>query len=181
MTRSPDPRIDHHRNGRLLDDDRDLGTRLDSPVAPDGGAERHDGRRSRFLKALGQHGVGVNVGKDREPLGYQKLGGLEGLNRIGEEVARVGMNLELHPLGEPGGLGEAGKSDGLLGGVGTAGVGEEQVFLRVDELEDVGKGIPLAAQIGPTERHGDDLRSARRKGLAHHLAGGKFSSPQEEP
>ena len=91
------------------------------------------------------------------------------------------MDLELHPLGKTGGLGKPGKPDGLLGGVGPAGVGEEEVFRRVDELEDVGKGISLAAQIGPTERHGDDLRAAGRQGLAHHLAGGEFPGSQEEP
>ena len=181
MTRRADSCINDDGDGGLFDDDRDLGAGLEAAIAPDRRAEGHDGRRAGFLKPLGQHGVGIDVGKDGESLRGEDLGRLERLDRIGKKIAGIGMDLEFHPLGESGGDGETGQADGLLGGVGSAGVGEEEILLRIDEFENVGEGILATAQIGSTKGDRDDLGATRRKGLAHHLPGRKFPGTQEEP
>ena len=55
------------------------------------------------------------------------------------------MDFEFHPLRQSGGGGEAGEAHGFLGVHRAAGVGEQQVFFRIDEFEDVGEGIALSA------------------------------------
>ena len=67
------------------------------------------------------------------------------------------MDLELDPLGQAGGGGEAGEAHGFLGVHRAAGVGQEQVFLRIDEFEDVGEGIVFAGQVRAAQGDGDDL------------------------
>ncbi len=108
------------------------------------------------------------------------LGGFQRLDRVGQEVVRVGVNLEFHPLRQSGGGGEAGETDRLLGGVGPARIGQEQVTLRVDEFQDIGEGVVFARQIGAPEGDRHDLTSAGVEGVAHELVGGKLPVPMSE-
>ena len=77
--------------------------------------ERHDRGAAHLLQPLAQHRVGVDVGQDGEALGAQHLGRLQRLDRVGQQVAGVGRDLELDPVGQPGGPGQAGQAHGLVG------------------------------------------------------------------
>ena len=122
--------IDDDGDAGLLDDDLDLRAGLDAAIAADGRAERHDGGGADILEALGQDGIGVDVGEDDEAFGGQDFGGLEGLDRVRQQVARIGVDFEFHPFRQPGGGGEPGKADGLVGVHRAAGIGEEEVSWR---------------------------------------------------
>ena len=90
------------------------------------------------------------------------------------------MDLELDPLRQAGGGGEAGEADGFLGIHRAAGVGEEQVFFGIDEIEDVRVGIGLAGEIGAAQGHGHDLGAGGGEGVAHRLVGREFPGAGEE-
>ena len=90
------------------------------------------------------------------------------------------MDFEFHPFGQPGGGSEAGEAHGFGGIHGPAGVGQQQVFILIDEFQNVGKGIPLAAQVRAAQGDGDDFRAAGRQGLAHGFQGRKFSRAEKQ-
>lgn len=141
MRRCADPRVDDHGNGGLCDDDGDLFTGGDSFVRTDGGAERHDRGATAFLEALGEDGIGVDVGEDREAFLDEDFSSFESFDGIGKEVGGIGMDLEFDPFREAGGMGEPGESDGFFGVHGSAGVCKQEVFLGIDKIEDIGEGV----------------------------------------
>ena len=176
----PDAGVDDDGDGGLLDDDAELVAGLEALVRPDGGAKGHDGGGADFLEALGEDGVGVDVGKDGEALADEAFGGGQGFDGVGKQVSGVGVDFELDPLGEARGGGEAREADGLVGVHGAAGVGQDQVSGRVDELEDVGEGIACAGEVGAAEGDGDDLGAACVEGVAHGLGGWKLAGAEEQ-
>jgi hypothetical protein len=99
------------------------------------------------LQAFGEDGIGVDVGKNDEAFLDQRFGGGKGFDGIRQEIARVGMDFELDPIGQSGGLGQVRQADGFGGVHGAAGVGEEEIFFGIHEIEDVGEGIALAGEI----------------------------------
>jgi hypothetical protein len=90
------------------------------------------------------------------------------------------VDFEFHPLGQAGGGGEAGEAHGFLGVHRAAGVGQEQVFFRVDEFEDVGVGVAGAAEVGAAQGDGDDLRAAGGERVAHGFVGREFPGAEEQ-
>lgn len=99
---APNPGIDNDRDRRLLDDDANLVAGLETAVGADGRSQGHDRGGSGFLKSFGQNGIGIDIGEHHETFLHQLLGGLEGFDGIGKEVARIGMDLEFDPLGKAG-------------------------------------------------------------------------------
>src|SRR5438045_4803942 len=97
MTRRAEASIHYNRNGCLLDDDLDLRTRFNTAVAADRRPKRHHRGRADVLQTFREHGIGVDVRKNSEPFLHQNFRRRECLNRIGQQVARVWMNLEFDP------------------------------------------------------------------------------------
>ena len=91
------------------------------------------------------------------------------------------MDLQFHPLWQPGGRGESGETHGLGGVHGAAGVGQEEVAFGVDILQDIGEGVFFCVEIGSAEGDGDDFRAACCEGVLHAFEGGKFAGSKEEP
>ncbi len=91
------------------------------------------------------------------------------------------MNLELHPLGQPRRRGQARQAHRFGGIHRAAGIGQEEIFLGIDEIEDIGVGIVLAGEIGAAQGHRDDLRAAGLEALGHRLVGGKLARAHEQP
>ena len=77
------------------------------------------------------------------------------------------MDFELYPLRQTGGDGKAREADGFLRVHRAAGVGQEQIFFRINEFEDVRKRIFLAAQIRAAQGDGDHFRAAGGERIAH--------------
>ncbi len=78
-----------------------------------------------LLEPLAQHRVGRAVGQHDEALGAEHLGRPQRLDRVGQQVAGVGGDLELDPVGQLGGAGQAGQADGLVGVDRAAGVRQQ--------------------------------------------------------
>ena len=180
MTGNSNAGIHDDWHGGLLDNDADLVAGGDAAVRANRGTQRHHSRRADFLQALGEHRIGIDVGKDGETLLNQSLGSLQGFDGVGQEIGGIGVDLELHPLGKSGGLGEARESHRLLGVHGTTGVGEDEVFLRVDELEDVGVGIALATEVGTAQGHGHHLGATGLERIAHGFIGRELAGTDKE-
>lgn len=172
--------IDDHRDSRLIDDDGDLITGGETAVATDRGTERHHGGSADFLKAFGEHRIGIDVGEHGESLFDEDFSGLEGFDRVGEQVGGVGVDFELHPFGESGGGGEAGQADGFLSIDRSTGVGEDQELLGIDKFENVGVGVVAAGEIRAAKGNGDDLAASGGQRIAHGIIGWKFSSANQE-
>src|SRR3954452_24926505 len=62
-------------------------------------AERHHRGAACLLEAAGEDRIVVGVWEDGEAVGDELLGGVEELDRVGEESAVVADHLELYPLG----------------------------------------------------------------------------------
>ena len=77
------------------------------------------------------------------------------------------MDFELHPLRQSGGDSEAREADGFLGIHRAAGVGQKQIFFRVNEFQDVRERVFLAAQVRAAQGDGDHFRAAGGERIAH--------------
>ena len=172
--------VDDDGDSGLLDDYFQLAARFEAPVGTNGGAEGHDGGRADFLKAFGKDGVGIDVGEDGEAFLDEDFSGGKRFNGVGKEIAGIGMDFEFDPFGQSGGGGEAGEANGFPGVHGAAGVGEDKVFFRVDEVEDVGVGVVLAGEVGAAEGDGDDFGAAGFEALGHGLVGGELAGADEK-
>ena len=91
------------------------------------------------------------------------------------------MDFQLHPFGQAGGGGKAGEPDGLFGIHRAAGVGQQQEFFWVNELQNVRERVAPAAQIGAAQGDGDHFRAAGIQRVAHGFGRGKFPRAQDEP
>jgi hypothetical protein len=90
------------------------------------------------------------------------------------------VDLEFDPLGQSSRGGEAGEADGFLRVHRAAGVGEQEVFFRIDEIKNVGERIAGAAQVGPAQRDGDNLRAAGLERVAHEFVRAELARAEEE-
>ena len=93
------PRVHHHGDNSLFNDDVNQLPGQHSLIGADGGAKRHDGRRSGFLKAFGEHGIRVNVGKHGEAFPDQDFRRFQCFNGVRHQVLGVRVNLQLDPVG----------------------------------------------------------------------------------
>ncbi len=82
-----------------LDDQPQVVGVADPHAAADRRAERHHRRAARVLQAAREDGVVVRVGQHHEAVVHERLGGVEQLDRVGQERAVVADHLELHPVG----------------------------------------------------------------------------------
>ena len=171
MAGRPNTRIHHNRDGRLPDDDFDLCAGLEAPVAADGRTQGHDGGCADILQATSQDGVGIDIGEHGEAFLHEDLRGGKGFDGIGQEVVGVGVDLQFDPHWQTGCGGEPCQAHGLVCVHCAAGVREDEVFLGIDEIENVREGILFSTEIGAAERDCDDLASARIKGVAHGCVG----------
>ena len=100
--------------------------------------------------------------------------------RVGQQVARVGMNLELDPFRQAGARGEAREAHGFLGVRRAAGVRQQQKSFRIDEFEDVRERIAFAGHIRAAQSHGDDFRAAGDQRIAHQFVRREFSRAHQQ-
>ena len=133
---------------------------------------------AQFLQALGQDGIGLDVGQDHKAFFDQQFGGLQGLHRVGQQILGLGGELQLHPGRQAHGPGHPGQAHGLFGGAGPGGVGQDQVFLGVQHREDA-VGLRLA-QIHAAQGHGDDFGFRGIQGGLQGRGGGKLARAHQE-
>ena len=149
--------------------DANIGLILDAEAAADGGAERHDGGGAGVEQALGEDDVVGGVGKDREAFLDQNAGGFERGLHIGIERGLVADDFELDPVGKADFAGQARGTDGFIGGVAAGRVGQQEILLRVDVVE---QGFLAAIEIDAAHGDGDHVCAAgfeRARGFLKRL------------
>src|SRR6059058_3110827 len=125
------------------------------------------GEASGMTAAQPGHQVLVGVGEVLEALRDQCARGDEQALNIREEGLLVADHLEVDELVEPRLAGEARVADGILGGVASRGVREQEVPLCVEVIEDA--LFLRAVQVHASDRHGDDLGAGRVDRPGHGL------------
>ena len=149
----------------LLDDHPDFFGGVDALAGADGGPQGHDGGAARFFQFLGQHGVGVDVGKHGEPVFDQQTGGFQGCRAVGEQVLGVGDYLEFHQVGLAYFPAQTGDEEGLFDGGATGGVGEYLVLVPVDVVQQ--RLFGGVVQVEPADGDGDHLHAGGFDGFDH--------------
>ena len=180
VTRSAEAGVDDDGDGSLFDDDADLVAGLDAAIGTDRRAEGHDGRDADVLEAFGKDGIGVDVRQDGELFFDEEFGGFKGFDRVGQEIAGVGMNFEFDPFGKARGSGEARKAHGFFCVSCATGVGQEEILFGIDEFEDIGERVFFAGEISAAEGDGDHFGAGGVEGVAHGFGRGKFAGSQDE-
>ncbi len=90
------------------------------------------------------------------------------------------MNFEFNPLRQARRRRQAGQSNRLFGVLGAAGIGQHQVFLGVDEIQDVGERVFFTRQIGAAQGDGDNLSPAGGQRVAHPLRRAEFAGSHQQ-
>jgi len=119
----------------LLQDDAQVRRIADPHAGADRRGERHDRRAAEVRELLADHRIVIGVGQDDEALGEQNLRRDEQLGVVREEGLRVADHLELDPLPASQLARQACRAHRLVGGVATRGVGEEEIALLIDLVE----------------------------------------------
>ena len=90
------------------------------------------------------------------------------------------MDLKLHPLRQPGSHRQARQAHRFLGIHRATGIGQQQIFLWINELENIGEGIFFTAEIGAAQGDGHHLGVTGLKGVAHQLGRREFPRAQNQ-
>lgn len=170
--------VHDHRDLGLLQDDPQVGGVADAHPRADGGPQGHHGRGSGLLQLAADHRVVVRVRQDRKSFRHQLFGRAEKLDVVGEKGLLVPDHLQLHPVPAPQLAGQAGGADGLVGGVAAGGVGQQQVPLGIDEVQQ--RALAPLAQIHPAQGHGDHLGARGLQGGGHGRKVRIFARAQEQ-
>ena len=117
--------------------------------------------RSDILQSFRQNRIGVDVGQHGETFLHEHFRRRQRFDRIGQQIARIGMNLELDPVRQSGGDGEPREAHRIGGVARAARVRQKQKTFRVDKIEDVRERIASTGKIGAAQRDRHQLRAAR--------------------
>ena len=108
------------------------------------------------MRRRGEDDVVGGVGQDGKSLLDQDARGLQrGLN-VGVEGGLVADDFDLDPVGEADLAAEARGADGLVGGEAAGGVGQQEIALGIDEVE---QRLAGAVEVDAAHGDGDHLRA----------------------
>ncbi len=139
----------------------------------DGRPERHDRGRAELLQSLCQDRVGANIGQHGEAFRNENLARLICFDRVGQEVFRIGNDLQFDPVGKLQRARHARYANCFFGGLAAGGVGQNRVGLPIDVLEN--RSALRIIEIDSSQGNGDDLRLRRAECGVHLLGGPVFS------
>ena len=177
MARSSDTGIHYHRHVALLDDDAQEVAGLQSLVRTDGGSQRHHRSGSGFFQTLAEGRVGLAVGQYHETEFHEFFRSLQGLGRVGQQVARVGMDFQFQPVGAEGFAGHLCGEHGFFCGTHAGGVRKE-LDMRVDDMFQ--HVVFLVLKLDAFHGDGHHLGAGSENGFFHDLVGVEFSCSQEQ-
>ncbi len=171
-------RVNHHGDCCLLDDDAEEVPCEQPLIRPDGRAKRHDGCRSRLFEPLAEGWIGLTIGENDEAQAGEALGGTQCLGGIRQEVAGVGVDLELEPVGPEGITSHLCGEDCLVCVAHPRRVRQQ---LQPAPAGDVGEEIvALIGEFDAFHCHGDHLRAACRDGGSHEIVVAELACAEEQ-
>src|SRR5581483_12414266 len=125
----------------------------------------------------GDYGIVGGVGKDGEAFFDEDASGFDGGLDVGEESFLVADDFDFDPIAEADFATETRGADGFVGGVATGGVGEQEKFLRIDEVE---QRFLAAIEIDATDGDGDHFSAAGGDGAGGFVTALVFSGSNDE-
>src|SRR5690606_32119421 len=172
-----DARVADDRHFGLLADEREVVGVANAQAGADGRGQWHDGGAAGLFEAAGQDRVVVGVGQDGEALADEGLGGVEELDRVGQQGVLVADDLEFDPVGAERLAGQAGGADGLFGGAAPGGVGQDADAAAFDDVQDRAPG----AGVDASEGDGDQFGARGGDGVGELGVVGGAAGAEDEP
>ena len=127
---------------------------------------------------LRNHNVVRGIRQNREAFLHQHAGGFDGRLHVGKQRLLVADDLDLHPVGEPDLATQTRGANGFVGGVAAGGVGQQEILLRIDEVE---QRFFAAIEVDAAHRDGDHLGAAGRDGARRLLPRLVFARADDQP
>ena len=149
------------------------GLRMPSPV-PIGEPSGMTAAQPTCLQPPGEHRVVVGVGQHGEAVVDELLGGVQQLDRVGQQGALVGDDLELDQVGLERLAGQPRGEHGLGRGAAARGVGQHLDAEPAQQVEHAGAGRGVDA----AHRDGRQLGAGRDERPFEHL---EVASPRRCP
>src|SRR5271170_7567923 len=135
------------------------GTVLDAETAADGSCQRHNGCGAGINQAFRKYNVIRGIRENGKAFLYQGPGRFESSLDVGIECGLIADDLDFYPVRKTDFTAKMRGSDGLVCRVTTRRIGEQEVTLGVDEVE---QGFFGAVEVDAAHGHG------------HHLGAGGF-------
>ena len=165
MAWGTDTGIDNYGHRGLIDDYLQKVLHSQAFVSAYWSGQRHNGGCTGLFKVLTQSWVGLTIRQHHKTQLYKLLGSLECLYRIGQQIARIWMNLEFKPVGAKSLASHLGCKHSLFGIANARCVGQQ---LDVLVLGDVGKQVVvLVVKLHSLHGYGNHLGARGLDGLRH--------------
>ena len=121
----------------MLNDNLQEIFRAQAAIRADRCAKRHHGSGACLLQSLAQDRISLAIGQHDEAQLHQFLRRFQRFNRVGQQVARIGMDLQFQPVGAESLAGHLCGEDRLLGVAHTGGIGQELDMLMRDVAQHI--------------------------------------------
>ncbi len=158
--------VDQHRDLGFLEDDAQVVGVADAQAGADQAGQRHYRDAADLGQLAGDDRVVAGVHHHVEAVLHQLLGGLEGLDDVGEQGLLVGEDFQLDQVVPVQQLaGQAAGAHGLDRVIAAGGVRQDGVAIRRDHIQQV-RLAGILPDVGAPHRHRDDLRSGGLDGPA---------------
>ena len=154
------------------------GDVLNAHAAADGRAERHDCGSAGIDQALGEDDVVGSIGEDGEAFLHQHACGFERGLHVGIERGLIADDFELNPVGESDFAPQTRSANGFVGRVASGGVGQQEVFLGIDVVE---QRFLAAVEIHAANRDRNHLCATGFERARSFLEGFVFSRADDKP
>src|SRR5277367_4689532 len=130
------------------------GTVLDAETAADGSCQRHNGCGARINQSFRKYNVIRGIRENGKAFLYQCPRRFQRCLHVWIQRGLIADDLDFYPVRKTDFTAKTRGSDGLVCRVTTRRIGEQEVTLGVDEVE---QGFFGAVQIDAAHSHGDHL------------------------
>ena len=170
---------DHRDFGDAFAKDAKVGGILDAETRADRSRERHDGRGASVDEFAGGDEVVVRVREDDETFLDEDARSFDELLGVREKSLLIADDFELDPVGEADFASEACGANGFVGRVTGGGVGQDEHFFAVDEIEE--RFFRAIGKVDAANRDGDHVRAGGGVSARHLRKRAILASAHDQP
>ena len=157
---------------------RFAGFRMPSPD-PIGAPSGMTAARPELFELAAHHRVVDAVGQNDETLIDQDLRRLEQLFVVGEEGLLVSDHLQLHPVPTAQLTCQTSRTNGIVGGVTTSRIGQQQITILIDGVDQV--FVALGIEVDAPQSDRDDLGTGDFERRLHDRSIGVLAGSEQQP